>query len=247
MLDPVEIAKGGAAVSSYLRSIKDSEGRKTAEESLEILALLMSDGACEHNDFPWQQVRSHHGQAALDLLKEEGTPSRVENLRCQRDEGRRFQPVPTTYGTKHVQKARTTLHRVLKECRDLGFISEVECDRTIRPPKTKPPRFSRLQPFSYGELRALVATSARDESPAGARDGLMFYLLFHGALKLSELLSVAVEDLVFDHETQLLTLRTGKNSKRPAKSGARLSRPASRMCAERRIVAARRGDRCPIR
>jgi len=220
-LDPAEVAKGGAAASSYLRSIKDADARKPTEEALEIVALLMSNGVCDKSDFPWQQVRSHHAQAALSLLKQEGTPSRVESIRCQRDQNRRFQPVPTTYSTTQLQKARSSLHRVLMECRDLGFISELECDRTIHPPKTKMSRSSRLKPFNYGEMRALVATSARHESAAGARDSLLFYLLFHGALKLSELLSLAVQDLLFDQELQLLTLCTGKTTKRAPKNGKR--------------------------
>ena len=41
-------------------------------EALETLTLVFSTGACEGVDFPWHQVRAHHGQAALTTGKQGG-------------------------------------------------------------------------------------------------------------------------------------------------------------------------------
>ena len=66
ILEPDQVQRGSQAVSSYLNSLKPGDGRRSAEDALQTLALLFSDGSCDAYEFPWQQVKSYHGAAAIN-------------------------------------------------------------------------------------------------------------------------------------------------------------------------------------
>ena len=66
-LDEHEIEKGQTAATGLLESLKGEE-KTHAREALETLTLVFSTGACAGVDFPWHQLRSHHGQAAFHML-----------------------------------------------------------------------------------------------------------------------------------------------------------------------------------
>lgn len=206
-LDEEEIQKGQAAVAGFLQTLEGDE-HSTAREALETLTLVFSTGVCEGVDFPWHQVRAHHGRAALNMLKKDGAPSRLETLRCQLDPHRKFHQDPERYTPKKIQRFRTALKRVLKQSRDLGFMSDADWNRVKSPNKDLPQAGDRV--VSHGEFRALLATCQFDESPESPRDRLIFYLLYHGGLMLAELMAVTIDDLHFDQKTQRVTVRTGK-------------------------------------
>lgn len=206
-LDKNEIQKGQAAASGFLESLKD-EDRSSAQEALETLTLVLSTGACEGVDFPWHQVRAHHGQAAINMLKEEGAPSRLESLRCQLDPHHKFRQDSEKFNKKRIHRFRTTLKRVLKESRDLGFMSDDDWSRVMSPHKDQPRTGDRV--VSHGEFRALLAACQPEGNVEGLRDRLVFYLLYHGGLMLSELLAVNLDDFSYDQKTQRVTVRTGK-------------------------------------
>jgi integrase len=206
-LDEEEIQKGQAAVAGFLETLEGDE-HNTAREALETLTLVFSTGVCEGVDFPWHQIRAHHGRAAITMLKEEGAPSRLEALRCELDPHRKFHQDPERYTPKKIQRFRTALKRVLKESRDLGFMSDDDWNRVKSPNKDLPQAGERI--VSHGEFRALLAACQFGNSVESPRDRLIFYLLYHGGLMLAELMAVAIDDLHFDQKTQHVTVRTGK-------------------------------------
>jgi integrase/recombinase XerD len=207
-IEPQEIEKGQAAAANFLDSTKSAEERSASEEALETLALLLSSGECKGTDFPWHQVRAHHAQAAFTTLKEEGAPGRLEILRCRVDPNRKYKQVADNFTAKNVKSLRLSIRRVLKECTALGFLSEDDFARTISPKTARRSDSKRI--VTYGEFRALLAICDLDSNVGGLRDGLIFYFLYHGGLRLSELTSIVVDDLGFDQETGLVTVNTGK-------------------------------------
>ena len=205
-LSEEEVAKGARAVCSYLESIKPDDSRKSAAEALDMLALVISDGVCSSTEFPWHQVRAHHGTAAFTILKETGTPARVEGYLCRKDQSRRSRRTPDAYATNQVQKARYSLRRLLAECNTLGFVDAEEGHRTMELLRSSSDRVVRGRMITDGEFRALVSVCQLDTSPAGVRDGLLIRLGYQGGLRLSELVALSIDDLLFDMETNTVSL-----------------------------------------
>lgn len=249
VLHPVEMAKGRRAAENYLSSFKSEENRLLAEEALETLATVISGGKCASLDFPWQQVRPYHGAAALTILKEKGAPARIEALRCRWDSTRSYRVVPECFPPRQVQKIRSTLSKVIEECSELGFLSEEESAsppmparssaRTRRPSasarnagKTR----SRSQTstsraagsraagkgrlLGNGELRALVATCAAEDTVEGSRDAVLFSLVYRG-LKIAEITSLTLESIRFSNKTGVCQILA-----RPSRGTARGRRVA---------------------
>ncbi|MDP6980276.1 MAG: site-specific integrase [Myxococcota bacterium] len=206
-LDEAEVVKGQHAATGYLETLQGDE-RNCALEALETLTLVFSTGVCEGVDFPWHQVRAHHRQAALSMLKEEGAPSKLETLRCQLDPHHKFRQDPAKFTPKKIQRFKTTLQRVLKESHELGYLSRDEWDRVKSPNKAVAPSGDRI--VSHGEFRALLVACGAEDNAESLRDRLIFYLLYHGGLMLAELIAVNVDDLHFDHKCQQVTVKTGK-------------------------------------
>lgn len=202
-----EIQKGQAAAANFLESLKGEE-LTTSREALETLALVFSTGVCEGVDFPWHQVRAHHGQAAFNILKEDGAPSKLESLRCQLDPHHKFRQDSPKFSSKKLQKFRTALQRVLRQSRDLGYMSKDDLTRVISPNKEIPREGDRI--VSHGEFRALLVACRVDAHAESLRDRLIFYFLYHSGLKLIELLALAIDDLHFNQKTQQVTIKTGK-------------------------------------
>ncbi|MFK7897641.1 MAG: hypothetical protein AB8G23_17535 [Myxococcota bacterium] len=216
LMHPVEIAKGLRAAENYLSSFRSEESRKTAEEALETLATVVSGGKCDSLEFPWQQIQPYHGAAALTILKEKGTPARVEALRCRKDSTRSYRVVPEAYPARQVQKIRSTLSKVIEECTELGFLENTEFVEEAPPQKsakkstrgaaasktskaaTKASARGRL--LGDGELRALVAASAMAANADGRRDAVLFSLVYRG-LKIAEITSLTVESVKFSNKT----------------------------------------------
>lgn len=244
ILHPVEIAKGRRAAENYLSSFKSDDNRRMAEEALETLATVISGGKCDSLDFPWQQVRPYHGAAALTILKEKGAPARIEALRCRRDSTRSYRMVPESFLPRQVQKIRTTLSKVIEECCELGFVSDdattplspgpgrsrsrsgkdaangkrgsrATASRrdSARRTATRPTSKARL--LGDGELRALVAVCASEETVEGSRDAVLFSLVYRG-LKVAEITALKIESVRFSNKTGRCQITT-----RPARSGGR--------------------------
>lgn len=242
ILHPVEIAKGRRAAENYLSSFKNDDGRRMAEEALETLATVISGGKCDSLDFPWQQVRPYHGAAALTILKEKGAPARIEALRCRRDSTRSYRMVPESFPPRQVQKIRSTLSKVIEECCELGFVSD---DANATEPVGRSRRgkdaangkrraraaasrregetgkrstarsVSKARLLGDGELRALVAACASEETVEGSRDAVLFSLAYRG-LKVAEMTALKIESVRFSNKTGRCQIVA-----RPTRSGGR--------------------------
>jgi hypothetical protein len=214
LLHPIEIEKGRRAAENYLSSFRSEESRAKAEEALETLATVISAGKCDSLEFPWQQVRAYHGAAALTILKEKGTPARVEALLCRRDSTRSYRMVPESYPPRQVQKIHTTLTKVIEECCELGFVpdqaSEPKPTRTTggrrksaSTAKNATHRSGRS--LSTGELRALMATCAVSKNAEGLRDAV-FFALVHRGLKIAEITALRVDSVGVRSKTGQCTI-----------------------------------------
>lgn len=223
LLHPVELAKGRRAAENYLSSFRSDDSRKVAEEALETLATVISGGKCDSVEFPWQQVRPYHGAAALTILKEKGTPARVEALRCRADNTRGYRVVPDAYPARQVQKIRSTLTKVIEECCELGFVPEEDAEETTRAAKkpvqkkktAKSAKSAARRLLGDGELRALVAASAADANPEGYRDAVFFSLVYRG-LKIAEITALTLDSVKFSNRTGACSITA-----RPSRGGGR--------------------------
>jgi hypothetical protein len=215
LLHPVEIEKGRRAAENYLSSFRNDETRAKAEEALETLATVISAGRCDSLDFPWQQVRSYHGAAALTILKEKGAPARVEALLCRRDSTRSYRMVPESYPPRQVQKIRSTLTKLIEECCQLGFVSDdASVIETKQPKKSKAAKKSvNGRSLSTGELRALMAKCAATQTAEGLRDAVLFALV-HRGLKIAEITALRVDSVGVSSKTGLCNIVV-----RPASGG----------------------------
>lgn len=215
LLHPAELARGRRAAENYLSSFRSEESRRAAEEALETLATVISGGKCDSVEFPWQQVRPYHGAAALTILKEKGAPARIEALRCRRDTTRGYRVVPDSYPPRQVQKIRSTLHKVIEECSELGFLPEEEAPekpaapkrarRTARSTKKKSSAPQRGRLLGDGELRALVAACVAQANAEGYRDAVLFSLVYRG-LKIAEITSLTPDSVRFSTRTGACTI-----------------------------------------
>jgi len=217
-LDANEVEQGRQAVERCLESLRDRDSRRATEEVLDTLALLITGGVCDAHEFPWQQLRSYHGAAALALLREPGTPSRLESFRFRREPARRYRQVPERFSPRFVQKARHALRRVIRECHSLGYLTEEEYGRAVDASKVrdKPARGGRE--LGAGEFRALTSVCGADRSPLGSRDSLMLHLGYHGGLQAAEIAAANLKDLHFDSKKGQLTLRVRRAKNRRARS-----------------------------
>jgi integrase/recombinase XerD len=206
ILEAEEVARGAEAVESYLESLKPGDGRRSAEDALQTLALLFSDGACDAHEFPWQQVKAYHGTAAINILKEEGTPARLESLRFDRDPTRKYRQVPPAYAAKHVQKLRTSLRRVLSECFKLGFLTAEERDAALQIPKADAQGATRGRILSASEYRALTSACGGDTTRQGPRDSLILSLGYQGGLRVNEMIALTVNDMKYDNRRGQVTV-----------------------------------------
>lgn len=209
-LSPEEIDKGQKAVEAFLETIKAGDQQRSTQDALDTLAAVISNGQCDHSNFPWQQVRAHHGALALSLVRERGAPGRIEVMRCRADDTRKFQQVPDNFSTKQVQRMRHALVRVIETCSTLGFLDEDERELAIPPARgtsgaqRKPPRERIL---TEGEVRAMLSACDLDDSPSAPRDALMISLAYSGGLKTVDLINLTLDSLLFDEKRGQVTIR----------------------------------------
>jgi hypothetical protein len=217
LLSPEEVSKGEQAANAYLESLKPGDGRRTAEDALDKLATVISGGACAGVSFPWHQVRAYHSALALSILKERGAPANVEALRSRYDEGRKFQVVPETFPSRHVQKMRNSLKGVIGECANLGFMSEEELHRAMPPSRTAAQKQPKDRDLSDGEVRALLSACDMEDSVAASRDALIISLAYQHGLKSSDLIALTLDDLSFDAKSGQMTIRVKQPGAKRAK------------------------------
>ncbi len=207
-LTPDEIARGRQAFETCLESYKTGDPRRLASEALDILAAVISGGVCTGRDFPWQQVRGYHAALTLSIVKETGSPSRIEALLCRHDDTRKFQQVADRYPSKQIQRMNTGLKRIIETCKNLGFLDDDEFEMT-QPGSSAAARgkASQERKIAEGEVRALIAASVMDTSAKGPRDALMIGLAFSGGLRTIDLVNLNLDNMHFDAKHGRVTVK----------------------------------------
>ena len=163
--------------------------------------MIITDGKRVGSEFPWHQVRAHHGTAALSLLRESGIPARVESYLCERDSERKIRRSPDVYPSRQVQKIREALRQVLLRCSELGYAEPEEAGRVTEILRPGGNTVARGRMLTDGEFRALVSVCGKDSSPMGCRDNILIRLGFEGGLRMSELSSVRIDDLKWNDKS----------------------------------------------
>ena len=110
-----------------------------------------------------------------------------------------------------VNKTLAAVRGVLKESWRLGHLSAEDYQHATDIPTVRGETLPRGRALNTGELRALFAACARDESLAGVRDAAILALLYGAGLRRSELVALDRED--YDAETGTLAVRRGKGRK----------------------------------
>ena len=202
-----EVAKGAQAYRTYLSSVRQAETRRVAADVLDALAFVFTNGRCAAEEFPWHQVRAHHGEAAFAILREPGTPARVESYLCERDRERRPRRSPESFPGRRVRKTRDVLCRLLLECSSLGYFEHEELERTTELLRPGGNTVARGRMLEDGEFRALVVVCERDKSASGCRDNLILRFGYEGGLRLSEILAAQLDDLTWNQRSGGVALR----------------------------------------
>ena len=100
---------------------------------------------------------------------------------------------------------------MLREAWRLGLVDAESYHRAVDLPSIRAERLPRGRALAAGELRALFAICAGDDSPSGARDAAILAVLYGGGLRRSELVALKLEN--YDQATGALTVRGGKGRK----------------------------------
>jgi site-specific recombinase XerD len=182
------------------RAANPERSRRTMEQALETIAGLLAR--------TWKEYPPHSGQYIPC-----GDPYTIAwgKLRYQHTWAIRAMLVETESASSAKRKL-TALRGVLKQARRLGQMSaddylnaaELELNKIS---ETKLPAGRDLGP---GELRALLDTCTRDQTPAGVRDAAIIALLYGCGLRRAEVVALNVED--YDREGGKLQVR-GKGKK----------------------------------
>lgn len=201
VLGETEVAKGSHAYANFLASIRSEERRRVVADALDTLALVITDGKRLGSEFPWHQIRAHHGTAALSLLREAGIPARVESYLCERYTERKLRRAPEVYPSRQVQKIRETLRQMLLRCSELGYAEAEETGRVTEILRPGGNTVARGRMLTDGEFRALMSVCRKDASPAGCRDNIVLRLGYEGGLRMSEVSSVSIDDLKWNERS----------------------------------------------
>jgi site-specific recombinase XerD len=160
--------------------------RRTMREALETIAETLSNGTRTLQTLDWSQVRYQHTAAIRTALAER-------------------------YAASTANKMLAALKGTLQEAWRLGLIEAEEYHRAVDLKAVRGETVPRGRALKAGELRALFAACAADQTAAGARDTAALALLYAAGLRRSELVSLDLAD--YDPETGALTVRSGKGNK----------------------------------
>jgi len=160
--------------------------RRTMREALDTIAGILTSGECDAETCNWPATRYQHAQSVRSVLAAKYAPATAN-------------------------KMLAALRGVLKEGWRLGQIGAEEYHRAADLPAVKGETLPRGRALSSGELRALFAVCAADNTPAGARDAAMLAVAYGAGLRRSEVVALDLAD--HDPETGALTIRRGKGNK----------------------------------
>lgn len=185
----------------YLAGLAASS-RRTMRAALDEIALLLTDGRCDHLTLPWAALRFQHAQAIRSLLVERNSPATV-NRKLAALRG-------TLTAAKHLlaehlpTEPEAALRAVLaKEAIDAAI-------RSLKRVRGEGQEQAAGRALTYGEFMALLGACAADGTIAGDRDAAMITLAYVTGLRRAELAGLMLADI----QWQPCTLRVrGKGNK----------------------------------
>ncbi|HEX9996682.1 MAG TPA: tyrosine-type recombinase/integrase [Abditibacterium sp.] len=171
--------------SIYLAALSQNS-RRSQRASLEKIARLLSDGACDFWTMPWHLVRYEHTAALRAYLSDNSSAATAK-------------------------RELAALRGTLKSAWRLELMTAEELARAC---DIEPVRGSTLpagRALSSGEILALFAACGRDDSVTGARDAALLAVALGAGLRRFEIVELTLED--YNPETGALSVHRGKGAK----------------------------------
>ncbi len=183
LTQPIPLTSHPAAV--YLRSLR-SGSRPTMEQSLNAIALLLTNGQCDADTLDWSKLRYRHTSAIQAALLERYQPATAKKMMC-------------------------AVRRVLKEARKLELMNDFDYSAAIDLPRISDSTHLRGRALSQDEIAALVKVCQDDPTSQGARDAALIGILRGAGLRRAEAVKLELRD--FTASTGALEVRGGKGGK----------------------------------
>lgn len=173
-------------VDVYLERLGSPESRRTATKGMRALAAIIT-GSREHAArIPWEQLRSWHTQAIRAELQ-------------------------TRYAPATANLYLSVLRGVLEAAWELGGLTSEEYQRAVHVKAVPGDRLPAGRALSRGEISALFAVCAHDDTAAGARDAALLAVLYAAGLRRSEAAALQLGD--FDPDSGALAIHHTKGNK----------------------------------
>lgn len=179
---PLPLTQHPAAV--YLSQLAP-KSRRTMRQSLNAIALMLTNGTCDAMTLDWSKLRYQHTAALNAVFRDKYAPATANRM-------------------------LSALRRVLKEARRLKLMDADDYDSAVDFKGIKSTQLLRGRALSYAEILALLSVCQDDPTPKGVRDAAMISILMAG-LRRSEVVNLDETD--FDPLTGGLTIRRGKGMK----------------------------------
>ena len=182
--EPLPLTGHPAAV--YLGSLS-AGSQRAMRSSLNAIATLLTDGACDYLTLDWSKLRYRHTAAIRSALKQKLAP-------------------PT------VNKFLVALRRVLKEAYQLDLMETTDYHKAIALPNLKATGELRGRALTPEEISALIKSCLSQRQPIDWRDAAVIAILRIGGIRRQELVRLKLVDL--DRTNGSLIVQRGKGEKR---------------------------------
>ncbi len=173
-------------VDLYLQRLGSPESRRTAKKAIRALAAITTGSRDHAERIPWERVRSWDTAAIRSELQ-------------------------TRYAPATANLYLSVLRGVLEAAWELGTIPTEDYQRAVHVKAVPGDRLPSGRALSTGEISALFAVCAADDSAAGARDAALLGVLYAAGLRRSEAAALTLED--YDPESGALAIHQTKGNK----------------------------------
>ncbi|MBH8575209.1 tyrosine-type recombinase/integrase [Nostocaceae cyanobacterium CENA369] len=182
LTSPLPLTIHPAAV--YLCALANGSQR-TMEQSLNAIALLISNGECDAYTLNWAALRYQHTAAIRTALAQKYSPATTNKMLC-------------------------ALRRVLKEALRLELMDAKDYAKAVDIQSVKVKRKLKGRALTSAEIGALLKVCLDDPTPQGIRDAALIAILRGTGVRRAEVVNLDLKDLSRNGELQV---RQGKGDK----------------------------------